>query len=84
MPSAGRGREGIYTAHELLESYRLTARNEIVGGSKHVRAAASARTCSRMWTMSRVESKLSFCERFPELRVREDCPTLGRPHFSLP
>jgi glycine/D-amino acid oxidase-like deaminating enzyme len=33
------GREGIYTAHEILESYRLTARGTIVGGSKVVRYA---------------------------------------------
>ena len=32
-----RGREGIYTAHEALESWRLTSDNRIVGGSKHVR-----------------------------------------------
>lgn len=31
------GREGIYTAHEMLESYRLTADNRVVGGAKHVR-----------------------------------------------
>ena len=34
-----RGREGIYTAHEILESYRLTARGTLVGGSKQVRYA---------------------------------------------
>jgi glycine/D-amino acid oxidase-like deaminating enzyme len=33
------GREGVYTAHEALESFRLTARNTIVGGSKVVRYA---------------------------------------------
>lgn len=33
------GREGIYTAHEALESYQLTARGTIVGGSKVVRYA---------------------------------------------
>lgn len=33
------GREGIYTAHELLESYRVTAQRTIVGGSKRVRYA---------------------------------------------
>ncbi len=33
------GREGIYTAHEMLESYRLTARRTIVGGSRIVRYA---------------------------------------------
>jgi gamma-glutamylputrescine oxidase len=31
-----RGREGIYTSHEVLESYRLTSRGTIVGGSKVV------------------------------------------------
>ncbi len=31
-----RGREGVYTAHEALESYRLTARNTIVGGSRTI------------------------------------------------
>ena len=31
------GREGIYTAHEILESYRLTADDRIVGGSKRIR-----------------------------------------------
>ena len=30
------GREGIYTAHESMESYRLTARGSIIGGSKDV------------------------------------------------
>jgi gamma-glutamylputrescine oxidase len=33
------GREGIYTAHEVLESWRLTADQRIVGGSKHARYA---------------------------------------------
>jgi len=30
-------RQGVYTAHEILESYRLTADNRIVGGSKFIR-----------------------------------------------
>ena len=30
------GREGIYTAHESMESYRLTAQRTIIGGSKDV------------------------------------------------
>ncbi len=37
------GREGVYTAHEVLESYRLTARRTIVGGSKVPRYAWGAR-----------------------------------------
>jgi gamma-glutamylputrescine oxidase len=32
-----RERQGVYTAHEILESYRLTADNRIVGGSKFIR-----------------------------------------------
>jgi len=32
-----RGREGVYTAHEMLESYRLTHDGRIVGGAKWVR-----------------------------------------------
>ncbi|MCB9288715.1 MAG: FAD-dependent oxidoreductase [Lewinellaceae bacterium] len=32
-----KGREGIYTAHEQLENYRLTARNTIVTGGKYVK-----------------------------------------------
>jgi gamma-glutamylputrescine oxidase len=36
-------REGIYTAHEVLESYRLTAHRTIVGGSKAPRYAWGAR-----------------------------------------
>ena len=31
------GREGIYTAHESLVSYRLTAQRTLIGGSRHVR-----------------------------------------------
>ncbi|MDJ0789946.1 MAG: FAD-binding oxidoreductase [Myxococcota bacterium] len=32
-----RGREGVYTAHEVLESFRLSAQNTIVVGTKVVR-----------------------------------------------
>ena len=31
-----KGREGVYTAHESMESYRLTAQRTIIGGSKDV------------------------------------------------
>jgi glycine/D-amino acid oxidase-like deaminating enzyme len=30
------GREGVYTAHEVLESFRLTADDRIVGGSRFI------------------------------------------------
>jgi len=61
------GREGVYTAHEALESYRLTADNRIVGGSKWVRtgfgnnepADVDAGIATRLEQLYRV--------RFPEL-----------------
>jgi glycine/D-amino acid oxidase-like deaminating enzyme len=61
------GRQGIYTAHEVLESYRLTADNRIVGGSKSVRYAfggadqpdADAAVCGIL--------EGAFRSRFPEL-----------------
>jgi glycine/D-amino acid oxidase-like deaminating enzyme len=31
-----KGREGVYTAHESMESYRLTTQRSIIGGSKDV------------------------------------------------
>jgi glycine/D-amino acid oxidase-like deaminating enzyme len=37
------GREGIYTAHELLEDFRLTRDNRIIGGSKAVNYAYGSR-----------------------------------------
>ena len=62
-----RGREGIYTAHESLESYRLTARGTIVGGSKGVRYPyGSALTGdSTAWTIA--ENARAFRDRFPTL-----------------
>jgi gamma-glutamylputrescine oxidase len=61
------GREGIYTAHESLESYRLTARGTILGGSKGVRYPyGSALTGgSSSWTMAL--NRQAFRDRFPEL-----------------
>ncbi len=64
-----RGREGIYSAHEALESYRLTRDNRIVGGSKFVRVAYGNaflsdvdHDCARML-------EKTFYDRFPELRT---------------
>jgi glycine/D-amino acid oxidase-like deaminating enzyme len=61
------GREGIYTAHEMLESYRLTADGRIVGGAKRVRygfggkaLADDARTYALL--------ERTFRDRFPTLR----------------
>lgn len=61
------GREGIYTAHEILESYRLTRDDRIVGGSKHIRAGFGRRTLPD--TTQAVSRRLEemFRARFPEL-----------------
>lgn len=62
-----RGREGIYTAHELLESFRLTADGRILGGSKYIRMGFAGRipNAPREDTKGRLEEM--FRERFPEL-----------------
>ena len=62
-----RGREGIYTAHEMLESYRLTADNRIVGGAKTVRYGFGGAALPD--TDASVEARLeeTFRQRFPEL-----------------
>jgi gamma-glutamylputrescine oxidase len=68
------GEEGIYTAHESLENYRLTAEGRIVGGSRD----ASYRMGSRIAPdhapreFSRIESR--FRQRFVEL---DDVPIEG-------
>jgi len=62
------GREGIYTAHESLESYRLTADRRIVGGSKFVQYGyGSTLVDGRMPALFERFRRL-FSERFPELR----------------
>jgi glycine/D-amino acid oxidase-like deaminating enzyme len=62
------GGEGIYTAHEILESYRPTARGSIVGGVKTVRYGYGSRlpAAEDPRTFEIVEA--AFRERFPELR----------------
>jgi gamma-glutamylputrescine oxidase len=62
-----REREGIYTAHEMLESYRLTADQRIVGGAKTVRYGyGGAALADDAATYAVLEA--AFRERFPELR----------------
>jgi glycine/D-amino acid oxidase-like deaminating enzyme len=61
------GREGIYTAHEILESYRLTDDHRIVGGSKTVRYGFDGRALADdPATFAVVEA--AFRARFPTLR----------------
>ena len=61
------GREGIYTAHEALESYRLTAGNRIVGGSKWVRYGYRGRRLPDVVPHIARDFEELFRDRFPEL-----------------
>jgi glycine/D-amino acid oxidase-like deaminating enzyme len=63
-----RGREGIYTAHEALESYRLTARNTLVGGSKVVRYAWGSALPAGYDPGAFAAIEGAFRDRFPALR----------------
>jgi hypothetical protein len=60
------GREGIYTAHEMLESYRVTSDQRIVGGAKLVRYGYGGRPLfDDPATFVAIED--AFRLRFPEL-----------------
>jgi gamma-glutamylputrescine oxidase len=61
------GREGIYTAHEILESYRLTAEGTIVGGSKLVRYAWGSGLAPGDDPAAFRTIEAAFRDRFPEL-----------------
>ena len=62
-----RGREGIYTAHEMLESYRLTDDQRIVGGAKTVRYGFDGCALDDdPATFAFIEA--AFRDRFPALR----------------
>lgn len=64
------GREGVYTAHEILESYRLTADDRIVGGSKTVRYALDGRILGDDAATDRLVEQ-AFRDRFPQLQELE-------------
>ncbi|HSF02417.1 MAG TPA: FAD-binding oxidoreductase [Solirubrobacterales bacterium] len=61
------GGEGVYTAHEVLESYRLTADGRIVGGSRHVRWSYGGRTLPDDDSEIFAALEAMFRARFPEL-----------------
>lgn len=62
-------REGVYTAHEVLESYRLSARRTIVGGSKMPRYPWGARPTGHGGPNAATQAMLAraFRDRFPAL-----------------
>ncbi len=62
------GREGVYTAHEELESYRLTRQRTIVGGSKMVRYAWGSGLAEGFDPEVFGVITKAFRERFPALR----------------
>jgi glycine/D-amino acid oxidase-like deaminating enzyme len=63
-----RGREGIYTAHEMLESYRLTRDGRIVGGAKYVRYGFGGQLFATPDPGIAARLEEVFRVRFPELR----------------
>jgi gamma-glutamylputrescine oxidase len=62
-----RGRQGIYTAHEMLESYRLTRDNRIVGGAKYVRYGYGGEVFAAPDRNLATRLEEVFRARFPEL-----------------
>jgi glycine/D-amino acid oxidase-like deaminating enzyme len=62
-------REGVYTAHEILESYRLTAQRTIVGGSKAPKYVWGARPGDRGGPDVAYQTVVvrGFRDRFPTL-----------------
>lgn len=62
-----RGREGIYTAHEILESWRLTADNRIVGGSKFIRYGYRGKQLQDRDASVTLKLEAVLRGRFPEL-----------------
>ncbi|MDX1650445.1 MAG: FAD-binding oxidoreductase [Myxococcota bacterium] len=62
------GREGVYTAHEILESWRLTARDTLVGGSKMVRYAWGSALPDGPDPEALATIAGAFRARFPALR----------------
>lgn len=63
-----RGGEGVYTAHETLESYRVSARGSIVGGVKTVRYGYGSRLLAADDPRSFAVIEAAFRARFPALR----------------
>lgn len=74
-----RGREGIYTAHEMLESYRLTDDQRIVGGAKTVRYRFGSRIDTRPDPAVFTALEEAFHDRFPELGDVEITDRWGGP-----
>ncbi len=78
------GHEGLYTAHEALESWRLTRDNRIVGGAKHVRYGYAGRVLPDADADVALRLDAVYRRRFPELADVEITQTWGgRIGFAL-
>jgi glycine/D-amino acid oxidase-like deaminating enzyme len=76
-----RGREGVYTAHEILESYRLTTDDAIVGGSKFIRTGYGKNILPDVDDVAARRIVATFRERFPELEDVRIAREWGGPIF---
>ena len=65
------GREGIYTAHESMESYRLTAQRTIIGGSKGVKYFFGGKVGHHGGAQDASSNAVisAFRDRFPQLKA---------------
>jgi glycine/D-amino acid oxidase-like deaminating enzyme len=61
------GREGIYTGHEILESYRLSAQNTIIAGSKMVTHRLGYQNLDTPGRHDHTIITTALNQRFPEL-----------------
>jgi gamma-glutamylputrescine oxidase len=61
------GAEGVYTAHESLENYRLTAEGRIVGGSRYVGYRMRGRIAPDEDRRAFARIEALFRQRFPNL-----------------
>lgn len=61
------GREGIYTSHEALENYRITAHGTLTGGSKIIRYRYGSGLSPGNDPAAFEAIEGAFRERFPEL-----------------
>jgi gamma-glutamylputrescine oxidase len=64
-------REGIYTAHEILENYRFTADNRILGGSKTIAYEYGSRLAGGDRPADFALLRQAFDDRFPMLKDLE-------------
>lgn len=77
-------REGVYTAHEVLESYRLSADGRLVGGSRFIGYFYGSRIPETPHPKPQARQEAMFRARFPELAdVRIEHRWHGPTAFTL-